>query len=472
MTQRMVDPGARARSLVARRGGMFDSHKLGRQLRRLESRNDPVRADTLSPEEWSLVEEVDELPDADEDVVGRIWLQRNDDADDVLVAGITAADGTPIQVALSTLGNVSSIDFLWASQITGLTSMRGGLALDPSGNIYVNLASNLFKLNSVGTVLWNVTPGGSSTKHLAVDGTNVFMTEAGALQLVYKRLVSSGAAGSPASFGGPGSTNGLFASGGPIGIAYDGTNLWAVDPGNNRVQKFTAGGVYVSQFDGSSSGLAFTGPTGITIGPTSTHLYVLDAPNGRVVKFLKSDHSFVAEFVFGVGNGDGQISATAEGIAVDAAGRIWISDTGNHRIQVFDSAGAYLAKTGSFGSGDGQFKSPKQIAFNAAGDVAYVADSGNNRLVTVQEDLGQITPVITERAGGATNVGAGNTVSATATCAAGEVSIGGGWSDAFADMRVIASQRSGTTGWTLTVVNNAAGSRSFTPRVMCLKSPL
>jgi hypothetical protein len=368
-----------------------------------------------------------------------------------------------------------ALAFLWASQITGLTSISG-VALDASANIYASFvaagAGTLRKYNSSLVSQWSTALNG---QHVATDGTTTLATDPRlGFRTIYKRLASTGANGSPSSFGTGGTGNGQFGTGGPVGIAFDGTNVWAVDPGNTRVQKFTAStGAYVSQFDGSSSGLVFSAPTGIAIGPTSAHLYVLDAPHGRVVKFDKTTHAFTATFTLGNGTADGQISTTAEGIAVDSTGRIWIADTGNHRIQVFDSAGVFLGKVGSFGSGSGELKSPKQLAFDSAGTIAYVADSGNNRLVTVQEKPPGIFPVITERSGSGVSVSANASGSATATCNAGEVSIGGGFDTGTTNnMFPLQSRRSGTTGWTITIRNNSGGSQTLTPYVMCLQVPI
>ena len=62
-----------------------------------------------------------------------------------------------------------------------------------------------------------------------------------------------------------------------------------------------------------------------------------------------------------------------DGLAVDAKGNIYAvsSDIGN--IQKFDQSGKLLAKWGSKGDGDGQFKSPKSIAVDTKGNI-FVAD--------------------------------------------------------------------------------------------------
>ena len=64
------------------------------------------------------------------------------------------------------------------------------------------------------------------------------------------------------------------------------------------------------------------------------------------------------------------------GIAVDSAGNIYVVDSGNNRVQKFDSNGNFLLKWGSLGSADGQFATPLGIAVNSAGKV-YVVDAEN-----------------------------------------------------------------------------------------------
>jgi len=66
------------------------------------------------------------------------------------------------------------------------------------------------------------------------------------------------------------------------------------------------------------------------------------------------------------------------GIAVDAEGHVYVSDTFNHRIQRFTSAGGYLGGWGTSGTGPDQVRSPRNIEIH--GSSVYVADTSNNRI--------------------------------------------------------------------------------------------
>ena len=58
---------------------------------------------------------------------------------------------------------------------------------------------------------------------------------------------------------------------------------------------------------------------------------------------------------------------------------MYVPDTGNQRIQVFNSLGQFLSKWGTFGSADGQFNDPYDAAVDASGAI-YVVDAVNARI--------------------------------------------------------------------------------------------
>lgn len=66
-------------------------------------------------------------------------------------------------------------------------------------------------------------------------------------------------------------------------------------------------------------------------------------------------------------------------------GRILVADSGNNRVQAFNSQGDFLSEFGTYGNGDGQFDEPQGLAVDPNGRV-IVVDRGNNRLVVLSFD--------------------------------------------------------------------------------------
>ena len=66
-------------------------------------------------------------------------------------------------------------------------------------------------------------------------------------------------------------------------------------------------------------------------------------------------------------------------MALDGDGNVYVTDTRNPRVQVFNSEGNFLRKWGSRGSEDGQFDRPYGLAIGSDGNV-YVADTGYYRI--------------------------------------------------------------------------------------------
>ena len=73
------------------------------------------------------------------------------------------------------------------------------------------------------------------------------------------------------------------------------------------------------------------------------------------------------------------------GVAVDAKGRVYVTDTANHRILVFDGKGKLLRPLGKEGMKAGEFKNPYGVAVDSKG-LIYVSDSGNHRIQVFKAD--------------------------------------------------------------------------------------
>jgi tripartite motif-containing protein 71 len=111
-------------------------------------------------------------------------------------------------------------------------------------------------------------------------------------------------------------------------------------------------------------------------------LYVADAGNNRVQIWNitnPASASYFATVGTGVsGSGNDQFNYPT-GVAVDA-NKIYVADSGNHRVQIFDrTTQAYqnTIGTGTVGNANGQFNNPTDVAVDSAGNI-YVAEHSNN----------------------------------------------------------------------------------------------
>jgi DNA-binding beta-propeller fold protein YncE len=99
-------------------------------------------------------------------------------------------------------------------------------------------------------------------------------------------------------------------------------------------------------------------------------------------RFLEAPPTF--QFEFGPdGSGPGQLH-DPRGITTDAQGRVFIADTGNHRIQVHDAEGRFLYGWGREGGVGGSFNGCVDLALDEVGNV-YVADMWNSRIQVFTE---------------------------------------------------------------------------------------
>jgi sugar lactone lactonase YvrE len=125
---------------------------------------------------------------------------------------------------------------------------------------------------------------------------------------------------------------------------------------------------------------------------------VADTNNHRVLRFDSGSGN--ASGVLGQGNFTDNASATTQNgmfnpqsVFVDAAGRLWVADTANHRVLRFDGAAAKAnganadgvlgqpnLTSGGAGMDQKGMVQPRGVAGDAAGRL-YVADTNNNRVL-------------------------------------------------------------------------------------------
>jgi len=176
-------------------------------------------------------------------------------------------------------------------------------------------------------------------------------------------------------FGRPGVGGGQFDYPRAIATDRERGRVYVVDK-SARIQRFDLDGTLelVWQMPEWMQGK----PVGLTVAPDGS-VWVADTHYYRVVVF---ESSGVERMRFGeFGSGDGQFIYPTD-VAIGRDGRIYVSEYGgNDRIQVFDPTGAFLFSFGSFGSGSGEFSRPQAIAFSEDGTELFVADSCNHRIV-------------------------------------------------------------------------------------------
>lgn len=197
----------------------------------------------------------------------------------------------------------------------------------------------------------------------------------------------------------------LFATNAPLGfvsaVATDAKgNVYVADFSNSLVSRITNGTLTVvagngvpgfSGDGGPATSAALNNPNGIAV-DSAGNLYISDSINHRIREVSNGTITTIAGNGTGGFSGDGGSATSAMlttpmGVAVDSAGNVYISDSNNHRIRkVSGGIITTFAGNGTAGfSGDGgvatsaEIKNPMGVAVDSAGGV-YIADNGNYRI--------------------------------------------------------------------------------------------
>jgi YD repeat-containing protein len=134
------------------------------------------------------------------------------------------------------------------------------------------------------------------------------------------------------TFGSLGSGNGQFFGASGIAVDKEG-HVWVSDEGNGRVQEFSATGEYIAQH-------AVEKPKGVTITSTGD-LWITRAAS--VEEMAPSGQALTT---FGSQGGGNEQFKEPRGILIDSGGNVWVADTGNNRMEVFNSELVYVRQFG------------------------------------------------------------------------------------------------------------------------------
>ncbi len=168
-------------------------------------------------------------------------------------------------------------------------------------------------------------------------------------------------------------------------------DLYVADSRDHRIIHFASDGRVLQEWgsfaDAATSDApigTFNEPWGVAVGPDGS-VYVSDTWNHRIQKFSSEGNPITMWGQYGQPLEGDAASASSfwgpRGIAVNDQGHVFVADTGNKRIVVFDKDGNYITEFGTAGFDPGQFDEPVGVAVGKSGTV-YVTDTWNQRIQT------------------------------------------------------------------------------------------
>jgi hypothetical protein len=338
------------------------------------------------------------------------------------VSSITASAGTIAVAGVNTFnagGNVSlaATGNLTVNASTAINTGTGSLSLaadtQANGTGYNGVGTLVIQASST-IVASSITLRGAamSIDPTAAVGSAVYVGGVGTL---------AGSAGQMGSSNGTG-TAARFRQ--PTSVAVDSAgNVYVADTANDVIRAISPSGVVSTlaglagqsgSSDGTGSAARFAGPDGVAV-DSAGNVYVADSGNDEIREITPS--GVVSTLAgspgqTGSSNGNGTAARFNDpwGVAVDSAGNVYVSDTGNDEIRKINTAGAVTTLAGSAGqagssNGTGtaaKFYDPIGVAVDSTGNV-YVADTNN-------QEIRKITPAgaVTTLAGQASHAGSTN----------------------------------------------------------------
>jgi uncharacterized repeat protein (TIGR01451 family) len=343
------------------------------------------------------------------DAAGNLYIADDSDIDELSFAGDFALAAGSGASGIGDGGAATSAELLNAS----------GVAVDPFGNLFISDSGNQ-RIRRVSAGIISTVAGGASGDAVAVPFATFLWPSSMVEDHSGNIYISDGTpwihmigpSGSISTVAGTG-VSGYSGDNGPAtaarlstvsGLAVDSNGaLYIADSGNNRIRKVS--GEIITTVAGNGSplcpspflpALSLCYPQGIAIDSLG-NLYIADSGNHRILQMAPGGTvTTVAGNGYQGYSGDDGPATSAQlnfpgGIAVDAAGNLYLADTGNNSIRKVNSKGVITTVAGSgiagFAGDDGaataaRLNSPASVALDSAGNL-YIADQLNNRIRAV-----------------------------------------------------------------------------------------
>lgn len=169
------------------------------------------------------------------------------------------------------------------------------------------------------------------------------------------------------------------------GLAMDDNDrLFVGDVKLHRVDVFNS----KHQLEAALGGDILATPAGIAIDTENRFVYVADTQNDVVDVFDADSFKLLRK----IGTSGKKHTLTApgtfslpEGVAVDKDGNVYVTDTFNDRVEIFDADGGFINAFGKNGDGPADFERPKAIAVDCDGHI-WVADATQDRVKVFNQE--------------------------------------------------------------------------------------
>jgi sugar lactone lactonase YvrE len=341
--------------------------------------------------------------------IGETWTSGSDNDHFDWPNGIAFDSGGMLYIADMGNARVQIFDFdlsgnpVYDDTITGFSG-PSQLAFDSIGRLYVlnNWSGTVERCTY--TTGWSCTTFYSSLNiayGIHIDGSDNIYIADGSDAHVLKCNTSGICSVFAGVTGVPGDDNNHFSW--PADIAVDSSgNVFVSDYHNHRIQKFNSSGTYLETRGVTGTPYVvdtsrLNAPWGIEVASDGS-IYVAESRGYRLLKLDPAGTQLWTVGEAGVVGSDnshfGDWTGIEGGLGLDSSGNVYVPDTANNRVQIFDSSGAYVDTLGSYGSGNYQFSCPTGVAISPVDDSIYVLDRCNQRVQvydasqTYQDTLG------------------------------------------------------------------------------------